>query len=183
MSAQAGDLTEYLPPVALQIQNIAQVLAVEQPIFATAWRKLETVLLEEMIMQAGSYGIGRWEELLQIAGRESLSLEERRRLVLLRLNEQLPFTISRLRELLAANVPEGEYVLTLDHAAYTLHVFLSLSSKGCAPALRELLRRVIPANLQVDLQLLYNTYGRLARCKHADLAKLRHWEIREEVLD
>lgn len=134
-------------------------------------------------MQAGSYGIGRWEELLQIAGRDSLSLEERRRLVLLRLNEQLPFTISRLRELLAANVPAGEYVLTLDHAAYTLHVFLELSSKGCAPALRELLRRVLPANLQVDLQLLYNTYGRLGQYKHAELAGLRHWEIREEVLD
>lgn len=182
IAAEAGELREYLPPVVLQIRDVAQVLSVEQPFFAAAWQKVEQALLEQLIMQAGEYGIGRWENLLRIDGKESLSLEERRRAVLLRLNEQLPFTIARLRQLLAANVPEGEYVLTLDAAAYTLHVFLELSSKAYAPALRELLRRVVPANLQLDLQLLFNTYGRLAQYKHQDLAGLRHWEIREEVL-
>lgn len=179
---KAGELNAYLPPVALQIQEVAQVLSVEQPFFAAAWRGVEQALLEQLIMQAGEYGISRWESLLQTGGRQSLSLAERRRAVLLRLNEQLPFTISRLRQLLAANLPEGEYVLTLDTAAYTLHVFLELSSKAYAPALRELLRRVVPANLLLDLQLLFNTHGRLAGYTHRELAALRHWEMREEVL-
>lgn len=176
------NLHAYLPPVALQIRDVAQVLDVEQPFLATAWQNVERALLELLIMQAGEYGISRWERLLQIDGRQSLSLSERRRAVLLRLNEQLPFTISRLRQLLAANVPEGEYVLTLDPAAYTLHVYLELTSKACAPALRELLRRVVPANLQLDLQLLFNTHGKLAGYRHQDLAERTHWAIREEVL-
>lgn len=179
----AGDLAEYLPPVALQIQDVARILALEQPYMALAWQHVEQVLLEQLIMQAGEYGIGRWEKLLQLCGRESLQLEERRRAVLLRLNEQLPFTMARLRELLAVSLPEGEYLLTLDPAAYTLHVFLELSAKNCAPALRELLQRVVPANLRLDLQLLYNTYGRIKGYTHRQLAALRHWEIREEVLN
>ena len=179
----ANKLDSYLPPVALQIQDVAQVLTVEQPYFTLAWQHVEQVLLEQMIMQAGEYGIERWEKLLQLSGRETLSLAERRHAVLLRLNEQLPFTMTRLRELLAASLPEGEYILTLDSAAYTLHVFLELSAKGCAPALRELLQRVLPANLQLDLQLLYKTYGRIAVYTHQQLAALRHREIREEVLN
>lgn len=182
IAAQAGELTECLPPVVLQIRDVAQVLAVEQPYLALAWQRVEQVLLEQLIMQAGEYGIGRWEKLLCLSGRESLSLEERRRAVLLRLNEQLPFTMRRLRELLAASLPPGEYVLTLDAAAYTLHVFLELSAKGCAPALRELLQRVVPANLLLDLQLLYNTYGKIYGYTHQQLAALRHFDIREEVL-
>ena len=183
LSDRSGQLSEYLPPVVLQIADVAQVLDVEQPFFAVAWRKVEQVLLEQLIVQAGEYGIARWENLLQLEGRQSLSLAERRRAVLLRLNEQLPFTIARLRQLLAANVPEGDYVCTLDPAAYTLHVFLELTSKACLPMVRELLKRVVPANLQLDLQLLFNTHGKLSGYRHSDLAKLRHREIREEVLN
>ena len=114
---------------------------------------------------------------------ESLSLDERRRALLLRLNEQLPFTVARLQELLAAAAPQGQYTMVLDEKNYVLHIYITLAAKGCLPALRALLQRVAPANLSLHLQLMFNTHGKLAKFTHQQLCKWSCWAIREEVLD
>ena len=168
----AGRLREYLPEFLGNIRELGQVLQAEQPYFQ-----------EQFILGAGEWGLARWEQLLNLEAPESLSLDERRRAMLLRLNEQLPFTVARLQELLAAAAPQGQYTMVLDEKNYVLHIYITLAAKGCLPALRALLQRVAPANLSLHLQLMFNTHGKLAKFTHQQLGKWSCWAIREEVLD
>lgn len=180
---KAGRLAEYLPEFVVNIRELGQVLRVEQPYFQQAWEALGQALAEQFILGAGEWGLARWERLLHLEAPESLSLDERRRALLLRLNEQLPFTVGRLQELLAAAAPKGQYTMILDEKNYVLHIYITLAAKGCLPGLRELLQRVAPANLHLHLQLMFNTHGKLARFTHQQLGKWSCWAIREEVLD
>ena len=179
----AGRLREYLPEFLGTIRELGQVLQAEQPYFQQAWRAVEQALAEQFILGAGEWGLARWEQLLHLEAPESLSLDERRRALLLRLNEQLPFTVARLQELLAAAAPQGQYTMVLDEKNYVLHIYITLAAKGCLPALRALLQRVAPANLSLHLQLMFNTHGKLAKFTHQQLGKWSCWAIREEVLD
>lgn len=182
-AAKAGALAEYLPDFLVNIRELGQVLQVEQPYFQQAWQAVGQALAEQYILGAGEWGLGRWERLLHLEAPESLSLDERRQALLLRLNEQLPFTVTRLRELLAAAAPAGQYTMVLDEKNYVLHVYITLAAKGCLPALRALLQRVAPANLSLHLQLMFNTHGKLAKFTHQQLSQWSCWAIREEVLD
>ncbi len=182
-AANAGVLAGYLPDFLVNIRDLGQVLQVEQPYFQQAWQAVGQALAEQYILGAGEWGLGRWEQLLHLEAPESLSLDERRQALLLRLNEQLPFTVIRLRELLAAAAPAGQYTMVLDEKNYVLHVYITLAAKGCLPALRALLQRVAPANLSLHLQLMFNTHGKLAKFTHQQLSQWSCWAIREEVLD
>lgn len=182
-AANAGALAEYLPDFLVNIRELGQVFQVEQPYFQQAWQAVGQALAEQYILGAGEWGLGRWEQLLHLEAPESLSLDERRQALLLRLNEQLPFTVTRLQELLAAAAPAGQYTMVLDEKNYVLHIYITLAAKGCLPALRALLQRVAPANLSLHLQLMFNTHGKLAKFTHQQLSQWSCWAIREEVLD
>ena len=65
---------------------------------------------------------------------------------------------------------------------YCLRLQLALNSKRHLPVMLEVLRRIAPANLEIDLQLLYNTYAMLEGRTHGALAELSYGAVREEVL-
>ena len=124
----AGRLREYLPEFLGNIRELGQVLQAEQPYFQQAWWAVEQALAEQFILGAGEWGLARWEQLLHLEAPESLSLDERRRALLLRLNEQLPFTVARLQELLAAAAPQGQYTMVLDEKNYVLLIYITLAA-------------------------------------------------------
>ena len=177
------ELYDFLPPVLQRVRELARLCEIEQDGFDEAGRCIVQALAEQFCAQAGEYGIGRWEKLLGIVPATSALPEERRRIVQLRLSEQLPFTLRRLREMLSAVVPEDEYLLELLPGDYCLKVRLALSGKGHLADMEAVLRRVLPANILLDMALLYNTHGIVQGKTHGQLAALRHREIREEVFE
>ncbi len=176
-------LFDALPPVLQRVRELARITGIEQELFDEAERQMARVLSEQFSAVAGEYGIGRWEELLGVMPSAGALLEERRRIVQLRLSEQLPFTMRRLREMLAGVAPEDEYMLELIPEEYLLKVRLALSGKMYLAEMANVLRRVLPANMVLDLTLLYNTHGTVHGRRHGELGGLRHREIREEVFE
>ena len=108
-----SELLAALPPVLQQIKELAEICELERPHFAEAWVKTQQILDEQYPHICGEYGLQRWEKMLGIVPSAEADLDKRRRAVLLLLNEQLPFTMVRLRELLARVAPEGGYEVEL----------------------------------------------------------------------
>lgn len=177
-----SEMIKYLPPVVQNIREAAAVAEIEQPLFDRAWEAVSQVLLEQFLLKAGIYGVERWEKMLGIVVRDGMSLDERRMVVMLRLAEQLPFTMERLRESFDIATMGGDYTLELEEQAFCLKLRLALNSKRHLPVMLEVLRRIAPANLQIELQLLYNTYAMLEGYRHEDLGALSYGAVREEVL-
>jgi hypothetical protein len=179
----ANVLLDCLPPVLQNVRELARICDIEQGFFDKAHADAADILREQFVCQAGDFGLARWEQLLSITPRAGMSEDERRKVVLFRLGELLPFTMRRLGELLEVVVPAGEYVLELVPEEYLLHVGLRLSGKNYLSALQDALKRILPANILAEVQLLYNTHGQLAAMKYGELARLTHKALREDVLE
>lgn len=172
-----------LPEVLQRVQEFERICEIEQPMFDAAWAAVQKVLDEQFAYSCGEYGLQRWEKLLQIVPRQEADADERVRAVLFRLNEQLPFTMKKMAQLLDLVAPEGGYELQLKREERELQVKVALQCKPVERLIREVLERAVPANILWSLYWEYNKQGAVAAYTHAELAEKTHYQIREEVFD
>lgn len=143
----------YLPPVLRQVLEFGWIMTAEQPEFDRLYRSLESLLDNQFFDTLDEVGVTRYEKLLGLTIRAGDTLETRRFRVKTKFNEHLPFTIRTLRQQLAALCGEDGYTLTLLHDQYRLLVQMDLAAKGNYETVWEMLERVVPANLALDLTL------------------------------
>lgn len=149
--------------------------------------KLETdkrrVLLNGFIMTLDDYGCTRWEKMLHLVRRDSDSLEDRRKRILIKFLNQLPYTEKRLREMLTSLCGEDGYHLEVNITEECVRVKIELGRKNQFREVQKMLEDIVPLNLWLDVQLLYNTHRVLGGYTHRHLAKFTHRGLREEDLN
>lgn len=175
-------LLDYLPPFLQEYSELAQTMQTEQPEIDTLWTSIKDVLKDQFVGDATKNGIYRWEKILEIITNESEPLEDRKFRVLVRLNEDLPYTLKALEQQLTSLCGEDGYTLSLNSNKYILSVEIKLKNKGRMTDIKDMLRRIAPANLIVDLELIYNRHSTAAQYTHAYLSERTHRQIREELL-
>lgn len=172
-------LEDYLPYVIRSYPEYRGIVTAEQPEFEKAWASMDHLLSDQFILTADESGLARWEQILEISPKGTDTLDDRRFKILTRINEELPYTLPQLRNILNM-LCRGEY--KADQDAYRLIVRVGLLAKKQYDAVESLLDRVAPSNMKIDLSLLYNQHSTLARFTHAQLAAFTHTVIRNEVL-
>lgn len=179
---QEYELISALPEVLQRVRELAKICELEQRPFDEAWLAVQRVLAEMYVYSCGEVGIERWEKLLKIVPREEAGQDERVRAILFRLNEQLPFTSGRLRQLLDLVAPEDGYQLEMNADEYELVVRVALYCKSVERLIVEVLERTLPANISWELYWEYNRHWQLGEYTHAELARWTHYQLREEVI-
>ena len=96
--------------------------------------------------------------------------------------EQRPFTMARLQELLGTLCGADGFSAVLAGSAFTLTVRVALTAKQNFDDVESLLGRIVPANLVIDLSLLYNQHQNLADFSYGRLAAYTHDQLRNEVI-
>lgn len=173
-------LIDYLP---IFIQNYAEVEAImnaEQVSVEKTWTSAEDVMNDQFITEATENGVKRWESILGITPKANFTLDERKFLILARLNEQLPYTMESLKTALTALCGADGYTLKIDSDKYVLTVKLALYNEKNIESVGELLDKMIPANL-ITKVTIFNTHALLTGYTHEQLAQFTHKAIREEI--
>lgn len=93
-------LINYLPYVVRDYAEFKGISEAEQPEFESAWGSSDDLLNNQFISTAGNLGLSRWEKILGITTKGTDTLEDRRFRILTRLNEELPYTLPQLRNIL-----------------------------------------------------------------------------------
>lgn len=176
------NLIDYIPQVLKDVREYKHVMEVEQPEIVSLWGELENALKDNFINDATQNGVLRLEKILKIVPKASDTLDIRKFRILARFNEQLPYTFRTLQERLTTLCGKDGYTLELKNDIYTLKVRIELIVKGQYDAVDDLLRRITPANLIIDLDLRYNQHLTLAKFTHAQLAAYTHKQLKEEVI-
>jgi uncharacterized protein YmfQ (DUF2313 family) len=177
------NLIEYLPPFLRDVREYKALLTdAEQPEMVLVWQSVNNTLNDQFITDATENGVSRWEKILGIVPKATLTLDERKFTILTKINEQLPFTITTLKEQLETLCGEDGYSLTLNNEKYTLDVKIALTARNNFEDVNLLLQRVVPANLVVTISLKYNQQEALAKLTHEQLKVYTHYELRNEVL-
>lgn len=177
-------LIDYLPEVIRRTREYVAALDIaEQPELELLWGEADRLTANQYILELDAYGAGRWEKMLGIARKAGDTLEDRRFRIWAHLNATLPYTMTRLRQMLDELLGADGYTLRLENDAYTLVVRIELSVKSQFDTVGAMLRRVVPANMVIDMLLLYTPHETLKGLTHAHLAQYTHDEIRNEVMD
>ena len=176
------DLLEYLPDFMSGLKELQELTAAEQPEITAAIQAVRNAPEDFFITTLSPEGAKRWEELLALPVQEAAQIEDRRFRILTKAAEQRPFTLLRLKELMATLCGENGFTVAMSCSTFTLTVRVELTAKQNYDDVDTLLDRIVPENIVIDLSLLYNQHQRLAAYTHTQLAAYTHYEIRNEVL-
>lgn len=174
-------LIDYLPIYVQSFAEIRAIMNAEQISVETTWTGAENVMNDQFITLATENGVKRWESILGITPKANFTLDERKFLILARLNEQLPYTKESLESALTSLCGADGYTLKIDSDKYEMVVKLALDNENNVSAVVDLLDKMIPANIVKNV-MLFNTNLILADFTHEQLATYTHKELREEIL-
>jgi len=140
-------LIEYLPLFVQDYSEIQKIMTAENPEFKLLWDWNEKIRDNVFITTAGEIGIKRYERMLGIRPFPDDTLELRRARIIIRINEQLPYTMRTLHNMLDAICGEGNFEVQLDADNYLLKVRLEIFSNHIADSVFVMLANIVPANL------------------------------------
>lgn len=175
-------LIDYLPPFIREFLEIRHIMSTEQPEIDDIWEACQTVLDEQFITSTSENGIKRWENMIGITPKDTDSLEERRFKILARMNQELPYTMTKLEESLKTICGEGNFSIDLQPDKYHIEIKLGLSNAKDYQETVALLNKMIPANLTQHVQIMFNSHDILDEYENRELAVYTHEDLKNRAL-
>lgn len=176
------DIKEYFPDVLKDVREFNMLDKAETPELKSLYECIAEVLDNGFIETAKEKGVARAEKIVGLSPRATDTLEERKFNLIAKYNEDLPYTVKKLHELLAVLCGEKGYHLAINNNEFTLTVKVELTSKKSKASVEELLERVAPANMVLYVTLMYNQHKTVKMLTNVELRKYTHNGIREEAL-
>jgi len=176
------ELTQYLPPIFRELEEIKEAARIEGIILEAQWEEVRNIIADQWIEISTERGIARREKMLGIQPFADESLEDRRFKILSKWNKKLPYTYRGLEQLLNALCGAGGYVMELKPKEYSLDIKIELTRKRILDEVQRTVQEMIPANLVLVVSLKYNQYKDLKKFRYKDLKKYTYKQLREEVL-
>lgn len=176
------NLLDYLPPYIQEYPEIEHVMKVEEPEVQTLEDTTEQIKNDMFIRYTDEPGITRYEKMLGIVALDDDTLEDRQLKVISIYNNNVIYTYRGLIERLNMICGEDNFTVSLIANEYKLHVSIGLSSKKMLKVVENMLKTMLPANIDWSLTLLYNTHEILTQYTHEYLAQFTHGQLREDVL-
>lgn len=181
MSDISTSIKYYLPDIIHQIREYQEIEKKYDHNIVTAISQLNRIEQNRFLDGLDEYGCERNEQILGIIPDPSDTLEDRRRRIRGYYTSNKPYTIKKLREVLRAMCGENGYILTVDTENYIVKVAIKLESRRLVDNADELVRRMVPANLIVDVYLLYNQNISFKKYTHGELKKYTHYQLRNNL--
>lgn len=175
-------LLDYFPETLKMFREFQAIAGTEQPEAERMWDALQAVLNDQFVLDATENGVRRWEGILKIVPKATASLNDRRFLILARLSEELPYSLRMLMRQMESLCGRSGYTIQLKNTEYTLVVRIALTARSNYDDVGNMLGRMIPANMIIDLSLMYNQHKTLGKFTHRRLAAYTHNQLRNEVL-
>ena len=144
-------LLNYLPPYLQRYRELQHITDAEYPEIELVNDGVKLVLSEQFILSLDDYGCNRWEKMLNIPSPDDATLEERRATILMYINSDLPYTLRKLQMILDARYGEN-MIIASTNKEYELWLEIDNQVILKSNEVRNLLRKIIPANLFLKLQ-------------------------------
>lgn len=143
------DPKSFLPGFVGEYREIKEILRAETPELRAAADAAETARDFSFIIHCGEDGLARFERIMGVFPSSEDTLSERRARIIIRWNEELPYTMAALRKKLAAICGSVGFSIGGDPDKYLLEIKASLSHKNQLEELERLLDRIVPANMVI----------------------------------
>lgn len=174
-------LIDYLPQCVQDFQEVKAIMDAEQTYVEKVWNDSQDVMNDQFIVDSTENGVKRMESILSITPKPASTLDERKFNIQTRLNEQLPYTMKSLENMMISLCGENGYKLKVDPGNYELIVKLALFNANNIESISILLDKMIPANMVKHVSA-FNNHKLLKEFTHEQLAAYTHKGLVEEIL-
>lgn len=141
----------YYPNVLASAKEFKALAAAENPEYKLLWDDAYQWFLNTFVNYIDEEGAKRWEDMLGIIVQPGETLEERKAVILARMNTMLPYTIRRFKQILDALYGE-DMVIPSTNTDYELWLDIDNTVILKSNALRIFSRSIIPANLTIMIK-------------------------------
>lgn len=141
----------YYPNVLASAKEFKALAAAENPEYKLLWDDAYQWFLNTFVNHINESGAKRWEDMLGIIVQPGETLEERKAVILARMNTMLPYTIRRFKQILDALYGE-DMVIPSTNTDYELWLDIDNTVILKSNALRIFARSIIPANLTIMIK-------------------------------
>lgn len=172
-------LIDYYPPEIRKVLEYQLICATVQKTLDKLAAEADQVLDDQFVLTAGINGVKRYEAVFGITPKDTDSLEDRRFRILTKVNEELPYTFQKLKNMLETLCGAGNFSAE-EIQPYGLSVRIGLAASSNYNDVVALLERIVPANIELDVSLLYVTNDRMEGYTHRYLSEFTHDYLRNE---
>mgnify|MGYP005756624091 FL=1 len=177
------DISIYQPLIIKNYREFKEIAEIENTILTDCWSSSNNVFLDQFIETLTDNGCKRWEKILNIQPKGTDTLEVRRFRIKSRINEDLPYTYKALVNVLNSLCGEGQYTINLYNNEYILKILIELTAKKLFDEVESTVKRMIPANMILEVSLRYNQYLHFKKYTYGQLSVYTNKQLREEVLN
>lgn len=177
--AKIVQVLDYIPDVLTTIREFQAIATAEDPELTDLWAEIEKAFNDQYVEDATVNGVKRYESILKVVPKGTETLDERKFRILAKYNEQLPYTYRAMIQRLDTLCGEDGYTIELDVPGYTVKIRVRIFAQNNLDAVGDMLENIVPMNMAIDLDLLYNKHSQLAAYTHAQLSAYTHDELRK----
>lgn len=142
-----ANLMMLLPPYFQRIYEYEILMGVEESELDAAEKSMEQVKKNLYVQTCDDMTLREYERLLGIVRQAGTSMDRRRQMVLSRMNQQPPYTLPKLKEILNAAVGVGGYRLDVRYGIYEMELDVIDQPYQPLKNIQYMVENVIPANL------------------------------------
>ena len=163
---------KHLPDTVKELQEFRKLGEREGVFLAEMATEKEALEKNQWILTAERSGLLRLAAMMGFFGAEAIETENLREEILYRWSSRSPYTEFHLMDWLDGCLGNEAYRLDIDRDRYLMKLILELRVKEKQDFLKKHLRKIIPANLLLEVSLNKNTYGDLTGMTYGQLMEL-----------
>ena len=174
---------EYIKYIPLEMQNIKEYNALGATgdiELGTAKNDMNAVANNHNLSTLNEYGCTRMEKIMGIETDVTKSVEARRFTIIAKANNTIPYTLRTLQRKIETVLGNNKFRVSLENETYTLTISLFLENQSKMDEIKNEIVGMIPCNIILKLEALYNTHGDVKNkgYSHGALKAYTHGEIK-----
>lgn len=171
------NLFEYLPELFEEINEFKSIFSVIQRELELLMNCVNTVANDNFIESSSVNGLKRFAKSLNL-DEKYLSASNLRFLLNTVMMDKRPYTLKMINNLLLSICENNGFVIDCDTDNECLYVKLNLGNKDKFDILFDFLDRIVPANMYLSVDYLYNPYSLYHGAMYASLNEYTYSELK-----
>lgn len=148
-------IIKYIPNFLHNVREFNNICNVEDEELEKLKLRIDNILKEVIVNTSEGYGLQRYEKIYNI-NVISNNIDVRRFNIMSKINNKIPFTYRWLDSKLKQLVGEDNYKINIDYYNYKVIISIIYLFDNIGETLKEELRKLLPANLVIQINLLSN---------------------------
>lgn len=172
----------WLPAHIAGMREFQEITKAYDYLLQRAFTDLERVFNNQFLEKLEETGCIMHETVLGITPDVTDTLDDRKRRIRGYYASDLPYTENKLTAVLAAMCGRDGFEILVNAEEYHVDVMVKLNSVSLVRNVSDVVKQMVPANMTVDIRIIYNIHQRFLAFAQRNLGEYTHTQLRTDKI-